>query len=204
LVELIDYWGLCRPVLVAHDIAPLFALRAHLLEGLDVAGLVLADAAVIPPFVSGFSAHVRDHIGVFRGIPTYIAEAMIEAHMATAVHLPMNAASMEAYMRPWRGEAGVAAHWRAVAAFDENLAAPVVERLHQLTVPTLVLWGTEDQWVPVWKADELIQAAPGMDRVLLPDTGHFSPEETPLGFADAVADFLARNKNQLRLSQHAQ
>jgi pimeloyl-ACP methyl ester carboxylesterase len=137
LVELIDHWGLDRPAIVAHDIAPVLALRAHLLEGMAAGPLVLADAGLVPPFVTGFSRHVRDHIGVFRAIPTHIAEAMIRRHIETTVSRPMAEDVLDAYMAPWRGAEGVAAYWDAVAAYDEGLARPAVERLGAVDTPML-------------------------------------------------------------------
>lgn len=81
LIELLEHWGLDRPLIVAFDFAPIFALRAHLLHGMHFGGLVLVDAAVIPPFVTAFSHLAREHIGIFRQLPTYVAEAMIESHL---------------------------------------------------------------------------------------------------------------------------
>lgn len=193
LPRLFEHWGLERPAVVAHDIAPVFALRAHLLHGLDLGPLVIADAGLVPPFVTGFSRHVRDHVGVFRGIPAHIAEAMIERHLETTVHNPLSEEARAAYMAPWRGEAGVAAYWRAVAAYDEALARPAVARLGVIRSAVLVLWGAEDAWEPVWKADELAGLVPDGERRLLTGAGHFAPEDDPAGFADAVDDFLARH-----------
>lgn len=192
LVALLRHWDLERPAVVAHDIAPVFALRAHLLEGLETGPLVIADAGLVPPFVTGFSQHARDHIGVFRGIPTPIAEAMIERHLETTVHQPLAPAARAAYMAPWRGDEGVAAYWRAVASYDEALARPAVERLGSIRSPVLVLWGAADAWEPAWKADELAALVPGAERRLLPGCGHFAPEDDPAAFAEAVADFLGR------------
>ncbi|PSQ92432.1 MAG: hypothetical protein BRD57_02720 [Proteobacteria bacterium SW_6_67_9] len=190
LVELIDHWGLDRPAIVAHDIAPVLALRAHLLEGMALGPLVLADAGLVPPFVTGFSRHVCDHIGVFRAIPTHIAEAMIRRHIETTVSRPMTEDVLDAYMAPWRGTEGVAAYWDAVAAYDEGLARPAVERLGAVDTPTLVLWGADDAWEPAWKADELAEPIPGARRQLIPGAGHFAPEDEPAAFAEAVAGFL--------------
>ena len=190
LAELFNFWGLERPAVVAHDIAPLLLLRAHLLEALPVGPMVLANAAVVPPFVTGFSGYARDHIGVFRGIPTHISEAMIARHLQTTVCTPMEAEVLEQYMRPWRGSEGVAAYWRAVAAYDENLAQPVRERLHQVRSRTLILWGIDDEWEPAWKADELASLIPDATPQFLDQAGHFSPEDRPEDFADAVLRFL--------------
>lgn len=125
LVELFDHWSLDRAAIVAFDFAPIFALRAHYFHGLEYSALVLADAAVIPPFVTDFSRLAHDHIDIFRKIPTYVSEAMIEAHIRTATHRPLADETVAGYMQPWRGKEGVAAYWRAVASYDEDLAQPV-------------------------------------------------------------------------------
>lgn len=59
LVELFEHWELVDPTVAAFDFAPIFALRAHFFEHLDVGAFVLADAAVIPPFVTDFSRMAR-------------------------------------------------------------------------------------------------------------------------------------------------
>jgi len=190
LAELLGHWELEAPAVVAFDFAPIFALRAHLLEGVAIGPLVLADAAVIPPFVTRFSRLAREHIGVFRALPAHIAGGMIAAHLHTATRHPMAPEVLAGYMRPWQGEAGVAAYWRAVAAYDEDLARPVAERLHHLDTPTLVLWGAHDHWLPLSMGEALAAAIPGARLAQVPDAGHFVPEDNPEGFAAALAAFL--------------
>lgn len=192
LGELFAHWRLKRPAVVAFDFAPIFALRAHLLHHLDLSALVLADAAVIPPYVTDFSRHARDHIGVFRQLPVYVGEAMIEAHVRSATHHPLSERAVDGYMRPWRGEEGVQAYWRAVACYDENLSRPVAERLDELDVPVLVLWGEHDNWLPPRMADELAASIPRAELKLIPSAGHFSPEDNPEAFATAVETFIGR------------
>lgn len=190
LVELVAHWGLERPAIVAFDFAPIFALRAHLLEGLALGPLVLADAAVMPPFVTDFSRLAREHIGAFRQLPTAVAEGMIRAHTEQTTRHPMPAEVVDAYLWPWRGDAGVAAYWRAVACYDEQLARPLVSRLARLDLPTMVLWGACDAWLPPRMGEELASAIPGARLRHVPDAGHFAQEDNPTGFADAVAAFL--------------
>jgi len=191
LIELLAHWQLDRPAIVAFDFAPIFALRAHLLHGAAFGPLVLADAAVIPPFVTDFSRLAHDNIDVFRRLPTYVAEAMIESHLRRATHRPLDETAREGYMRPWRGDDGVAAYWRAVAQYDESMARPVAERLGDLVLPTLVLWGEEDRWLPPAMGKALADAVPGADLQLVPEAGHFLPEDAPEAFATSVARFVA-------------
>ena len=198
LVELLAHWELDAPTVVAFDFAPIFALRAHLLHGARFGSLVLADAAVIPPFVTDFSRLAREHIGVFRQLPVYVAEAMIESHVRRATHRPLSEDAREGYMRPWRGRDGVAAYWRAVAQYDESMARPVAERLGELTVPTLVLWGQEDRWLPPVMGRTLAAAIPGADLQFVPEAGHFLPEDAPEAFAESVAAFCRRHNEDVR------
>jgi pimeloyl-ACP methyl ester carboxylesterase len=189
LRELFEHWQLAAPTVVAFDFAPIFALRAHLFEDLDVGAFVLADAAVIPPFVTDFSRLARENIATMRQLPTHIAEAMIAAHLAQTTHRPMQPEVVDGYMAPWRGPNGVAAYWRAVARYDEDLAAPLVPRLDQITVPVRLLWGDNDAWFPPEKARELASAFPGSQLRFLPEAGHFSPEDNPGAFATEVLRF---------------
>lgn len=191
LPELFAHWEIAAPTLVAFDFAPIFALRAHFFEKLDVGALVLADAAVLPPFVTDFSRQVRDNIQTMTQLPVYVAEAMIEAHLRRTTHQPMQPDVLDAYMEPWRGKDGVAAYWRAVARYDEDMAAPLRSRLPNLGVPTRLIWGQEDEWIPPEKAHELADLLPKTDIRFLPNAGHFSPEDTPEAFAAALLEFEA-------------
>ena len=196
LPELFAHWGLSAPTVVAFDFAPIFALRAHLFDGLGVGAFVFADAAVVPPFVTDFSRLARENIGVMRQLPVHIAEGMIAAHLAGTTYRPMLPDASEAYMSPWRGEDGVAAYWRAVARYDEDMAAPLVARLDQLTVPVRLLWGDNDAWIPPDKGRELAAALPAAELRFIPESGHFSPEDNPVAFAEEILDFereLARS-----------
>ncbi|WP_166355644.1 alpha/beta fold hydrolase [Phytoactinopolyspora limicola] len=189
LPELFAHWNIVAPTVVAFDFAPIFALRAHFFEGLDVGAFVLADAAVIPPFITDFSRLARENMGTVRQIPTHIAEAMIGAHLTQTTHRPMSTDTLDAYMSPWRGPDGVAAYWRAVARYDEDMAAPLVPRLKELTMPVLLLWGDQDRWFPPPKAQELAAAIPGAELTFIPGAGHFSPEDNPGAFAAEILAF---------------
>jgi pimeloyl-ACP methyl ester carboxylesterase len=114
---------------------------------------------------------------------------MIAAHMGQTTYRPMDADTFEGYMSPWRGVEGVAAYWRAVACYDEQLAAPLVARLPELKVPSRLLWGEHDAWFPPKKAGGLAAAIPGAELRFIPDAGHFSPEDNPLAFASEIREF---------------
>ncbi len=61
-------------------------------------------------------------------------------------------------------------------------------RMQRLTahVSTLVLWGTQDPWIPIWVADRF-----GAERVVhFPESGHWTPAEVPDRVATEIQDFV--------------
>lgn len=64
--------------------------------------------------------------------------------------------------------------------------------LPTITVPTLVLVGSEDQLTPPELAREMSVAIRNAELVIVPGTGHLSPLEQPDGVTAALAAWLAR------------
>lgn len=61
-------------------------------------------------------------------------------------------------------------------------------------VPTLILWGKQDQLIPVSDAYLFHQHIPHSDLVIFPNLGHISQEENPQATVVTVKDFLYRNR----------
>lgn len=64
------------------------------------------------------------------------------------------------------------------------------ERLAQVTVPTLILFGEHDRVVPVANANLLAAHIPGAVIKILPGVGHLFPLEAPQATAEALAEFF--------------
>jgi len=68
---------------------------------------------------------------------------------------------------------------------------PVTERLHEITVPTLIFWGEED--TPFLKASQTLKERIGdAELVRVPGAGHSPHEEAPAFFNENVLSFLSR------------
>jgi pimeloyl-ACP methyl ester carboxylesterase len=65
------------------------------------------------------------------------------------------------------------------------------DRLGDVMVPVLLVWGREDNLVPVADADEFERLIPNARKVILDDTGHVPMLERPQTFNDLVVGFLA-------------
>ena len=64
--------------------------------------------------------------------------------------------------------------------------------LPNLTIPTLVLAGSDDQIIPREESERLASALPDSELVVIPDSGHLSPLENPRATDQALARFFDR------------
>lgn len=65
-------------------------------------------------------------------------------------------------------------------------------RLHELTMPVLLLWGADDPIMPLAQGQELAAKFPNARLVVLPECGHLPTLERPAECADAIDGFLRR------------
>jgi 3-oxoadipate enol-lactonase len=81
-------------------------------------------------------------------------------------------------------------HW-VHTTNDQRPVPPVTDRLHELLMPTLVIYGERDTPEVHGSALRLEQGIPNCRRVILPGVGHMSNMEAPAAFNAAVLGFLA-------------
>jgi pimeloyl-ACP methyl ester carboxylesterase len=67
--------------------------------------------------------------------------------------------------------------------------APYRARLKDIKVPTLVIWGEQDAWVPVKNGHRFAEDIPGAKLEVLPRCGHMPQEEMPERTAELILDF---------------
>lgn len=90
-------------------------------------------------------------------------------------------------MRPGN-KAGMVAYFRLLA--DMNRDNRFAARVRELRVPTLLLWGARDRWVPPALVRRWQQDVPGLTVKVYPDAGHIPMEEIPEASAQDALDFL--------------
>lgn len=190
LAALAEHWGLDAPVLVGHDIGAATVLRAHLVHGTPASALVLADAAVLSPWVTATAAHMQEHLEVYRTMPNAAFTALITAHLRTTVAGTLPDEAERAYLDRYAGPEGQQRYLDQIAGFTEDDTRDVVARLGEITVPTDVVWGAEDTWLPAAAATTLQDAVPGARRHTLPGAGHFLTEDAPQAVLDVLTGVL--------------
>lgn len=176
---------------VAHDYGGAAALRAHLVHLLDVASFALMDIVALRPWGSPFFRLVGKHTNAFNALPTNLHRVLVQEYISGASHTGLRADVAEQLLEPWLGD-GQAAFYRQIAQADEALTAELEPLLGDIRVPTLIIWGTEDTWIPADRADRLAAAIPGSEVQLIRDAGHLVQEDQPAALTLAVYQWLTR------------
>lgn len=190
LAALLDYWQLEKPDLVAHDFGDATALRAALLDRCEYRSLLLIDPVAVAPWGSPFVRHVRAHETAFAGVPAYIHEAMVDAYLKGAANHALAADTLRIYSSPWIGEEGQAAFYRQISQMDQCYTDEVQPHYGELRFPVSILWGEEDQWIPVDRGVELSTMIPGARFTRVPGSGHLMQEDAPEAIVGELMDFL--------------
>ncbi|MDT0302805.1 alpha/beta fold hydrolase [Streptomonospora wellingtoniae] len=188
LAELVEHWGLEAPALVGHDIGGGVVARAHLVEGVPASALALVDAAVLGPWNTPFTDHQQRHAEAYRTMPADVFADLAALRLRSATRAPLPEEAVAAYLAPWAGQSGQRRWLDQVAAVSHEDTREAVRRLGSVAVPTLVLWGGQDAWLPPETGERLAAAIPGARLRTVADAGHFLPEDAP---EDAAAALLA-------------
>lgn len=190
LAALLEHWGLDEPDVVGHDFGGGTVLRTHLLEGRAFRRLVLVDAVAVRPWGTGFFQLAKEHHEVLRELPGPVHQGLVEGYVRWAMHHPPTPDVLAALAAPWLGDQGKAALYRQIVQNGQHLTDEVQDRYGEVEIPTLVLWGEEDRWLPVSQGEELQRSIPGSQFRTIPDAGHLVQHDAPATLAVEIASFL--------------
>ena len=196
LLELMDELGHARFAVSGSSYGALIAANLYLAQPMRVSRLILNGSG------SCFSSEAQLIVAVSRAHANY--DALMEAsdpagwreHLDTVVHAPSSVPEALpsllalAYAQPW-----IAGYWRATIAAmsDPHRFRPfrVLERLHEIDVPTLVLWGRNDKGASYDSAVAAVQELPQARLVGIDACGHLPMLEQPDAVNQAMHAFLA-------------
>ncbi|WP_434624953.1 alpha/beta hydrolase [Pseudomonas sp. Z1-29] len=190
LARLLEHWKLDCPDVIAHDFGGATALRTHLLDGKDYRSLTLIDPVALSPWGSAFVQHVRQHEAAFSGLPDYIQRAIVPTYIRGAIKRCITDEELSPYVQPWLGETGQAALYRQIAQMDERYTDEVQDLYPKVRCPTQILWGEDDQWIPIERGRALHKMIPGALFHPVPNAGHLVQEDAPEAIVAAVMRFL--------------
>ncbi|QFT29821.1 Haloacetate dehalogenase H-1 [Labrenzia sp. THAF82] len=187
---LTEHWKLDRPDVVAHDFGGATALRAHLIDAVDYNSLTLIDPVALRPWGSPLVQHVKHHETAFAEMPSYMHEAILPAYLQSAMHHKAGREVLTPYADQWVGAEKQAAFYRQIAQMDQRYTDEVQDRYAEIRCPVQILWGEEDEWIPIDRGRELHAMIPGSSFVSIPNAGHLMQEDAPEAIAFHVQSFL--------------
>jgi pimeloyl-ACP methyl ester carboxylesterase len=191
LHDLLEHWELDAPHVIAHNYGGAVALRAQLLHGSRFASLALVDVVALGPWGSDFFRLVRDHPEVFAALPAAIHEGVVRAYIAGASHTGVTGDQADMLVRPWLGEDGQAAFYRQIAEADQAYTDEIEPLYPSLDLPVLVVWGSEDTWIPPDRAYRLASVIPGAQLRVVEDAGHLIQLDQPVALENILRGWLS-------------
>jgi len=189
---LLDELGVERAVLVGNSSGGSISMLTALRYPERVQALVLVDAAV---YVGGPPSWLRPLLGIpqVRRLGPLLLRLLPrfgDRLLRSAWHDPekITPEVIAGYRKPLR-----APNWDR-ALWESNLASRPLQletQLDQIQIPTLVITGDDDRWVPTEQSIRLASELPNAQLVVIPACGHLPQEECPKAFLEAVTAFVA-------------
>lgn len=187
---LLDHWQLERPHVVAHDIGGAVALRTLLLEGRRYASQVLVDPVAVAPWGTGFFQLASAHADTLAELPDPVHEGMVRGYVGWAANRSLPPEVVDRLVEPWTGAIGKAAFHRQIEQNDQRMTDEVQPRYAEIDVPTLIVWGEEDAWLPLERGVELQGLIPGSQLRTIPRANHLVQHDAPTELTAELVRFL--------------
>ncbi len=171
------------------------AWRYALARPQDLSGLILINASGAPPPPDAekprlyLGARIMRHpVGRFLGqhiTPRSVFKQSLLDGVADDAFVTENMVDRYWELMRYPGNRR-AAGLRAIADREPRYG----QRLSEITVPTLILWGAQDRVTPPYNAETFDEMIPNSRSAVFEDVGHLTMEEAPERTAAAIDDFL--------------
>ncbi len=200
LVDWMDAVGLDSAVLVGHSMGGQIAITTALEHPSRVDGLVLSAPAGFETFDRGHAQWMKAWWTESRALET--GESEVRAAFTTSVFNESDehvAKLIEGRVRLGKHEAFGGTSVAVSRSIAGMLDHPVRDRLDELDVPTLVVFGTDDRMIPnpVFNggrtraiAEDGAEAIKGSELLMIPGAGHTVHHDAPQAFNNALSAFL--------------
>jgi pimeloyl-ACP methyl ester carboxylesterase len=170
--------GISRATFIGNSLGGLIAWDYAVRHREAVERLVLIDSA-------GFPMKLPIYIALFNSAlvrvssPWLLPEVIVKSAVRNVYGDPrkIDAVTLRRYVEFFHGEDTRTAIGKMVPTLDFKDVDTDV--LKTLDVPTLVLWGAKDRWIPTAHAAAFASRIPGAKSVMYPGLGHIPMEEAP-------------------------
>ena len=192
IVGLLDILGIDRACIVGHDVGGGVAQSLAVHWPSRVSRLALVDSVAFNGWPARDVRIARFLLPLIRHIPTNWLLPVIRADLERGYYDTVRAThSIDRYQRPFHSDDGRTVLLSHVAALDNRETRDLAERLHEISVPTAIIWGSHDPFLPMALGKRLTHAIRGSTFDVLSGARHFTPEEEPREVAEVLARLLS-------------
>jgi pimeloyl-ACP methyl ester carboxylesterase len=156
--------------------------------------MALVDVVALAPWGTDFFRLVREHADVFSALPSAVHAGALRAYVAGASHVGLAPGALESLVAPWISGPGQAAFYRQIAQADQAYTDEIEGLYPGLDVPVLVVWGSEDTWIPVDRAHRLSELIPGAQLRIVEGAGHLIQLDQPEALATTITRWLSAQR----------
>jgi len=193
VVGVMEVLGISRAVLVGNSMGGAAVALVAAVAPERCGALVLIDAA-------GFDMDPRDQPALVRVVLSPLGAMLarlpgkrlaVELVLRQVLHDPrlVTDERVAEYLRAARRPGSVAA-LRSLGASLRGRPGVVQDALARVRAPTLVVWGKEDDWIPLRDAARFAAAIAGAKEMVIADAGHLPQEERPQELLRVLREFL--------------
>lgn len=181
-----------RPHVIAHDHAGLMSLRAYLLHDCHFASLCLIDVVAIGPFGQPLFKTVAEHPQYFQELPDMAFEGILESYIRNAAFHELSKDTMQMLKAPWLKEGGKAGFIRQLCQANSRNTDAVEARYGEVghNIPVKIIWGAQDNWIPVETATQLGKALHAKEVVAIDGGGHLLMYDQPAQLGIELGSWL--------------
>ena len=197
LSALLDTLGVSQATLVGNSMGGRIAWSFAAARSARVDRLVLIapDGFASPGFEYDKPAEVPAVLGVMQWVlPRFMLKANLTPAYADPARLGDSVVTRYHDLMLAPGNRGA-----LFARMKQTMLTDPLPRLRTIAVPTLLLWGEQDQMIPVSNAQDYRRAIPQAQLVTLPAVGHLPFEEAPLEALAPLQEFLRRSATTAQL-----
>lgn len=193
LIELLDTLGIERACLVGHGIGGGIAQMVAVQHPARVSRLCLVDSVAFDawPPLDAKIARALAPLGRIAP-PAMILFAVRAALLRGYADRDRGTHSVDLYLRPFASPAGRDVLLRHLVELRNRDTATVSTGLASIDRPTAIVWGERDPFLPVTLARRLHDAIRGSTLDIVPDAGHFAPEEAAGRIGDILGALMKR------------
>jgi haloalkane dehalogenase len=184
--------GLDRVVLAVHDTGGALGLRWACDHPDAVAGLVISNTGFFPDYEWHEIARAMRTEGQGEVLVDSLSRDGFTSLLDAASDGGIDAQAIDEYWKAFATEESRRGMLELYRSFDLDQLEPYQGKLAELGVPALVLWGAQDDFLPLDYATRFAAEIPGAQLVMLPSTRHFLFEDEPERCSSEVVEFLGR------------